>query len=245
MKKNIKCGLSYVGTRYFGWQKTKSGPSIEESLENALMQILGCRIVLQAASRTDKGVHAKGQVVNFFTDLEDLNLEKLQRSLSSLLPKDISLLKVELAEENFHPTLDCLGKKYQYQICNQSVQLPFNRNFSWHFYYTLDLSKMQKGAKILEGTHDFSAFSSEIYENPIRTIHQITLIPAKERRLFLEITGDNFLYKMVRSIVGTLAYVGSGKISLDQVKKILQSKQRRQSGMTAPAHGLCLAEIFY
>ena len=158
---NIRLTLSYLGTLYLGWQKTRMGPSIEEALEKALSQILQESISLQAASRTDAGVHAEGQVVNFFTKQEKLDLKRLQKSLNGLLPKEISVIDISFAPDPFHPTLDVLGKEYHYHLCCSTVQLPFYRHVSWHFPYLLDLQKMQDAAQLLVGKHDFSAFCNE------------------------------------------------------------------------------------
>lgn len=245
MKQNIKVILSYDGTRYFGWQKTKMGPSIEEILQYSLEKILKHPIKLQAASRTDRGVHAQGQVVNFFRENLSLELSKLQRALQGLVPKDISIRTLEFAPECFHPTLDCLGKEYHYQICNTEVQVPFHRDFSWHIHLPLNVELMRQGGQILIGTHDFSAFSNIRMKNSIRTVEEISIIEHPDKRILISVKGENFLYKMVRNLVGTLVYIGLEKIPLSQLQEILLSKQRALAGITAPAHGLCLKEVFY
>ena len=241
--RNIKLILAYEGTRYLGWQKTAMGPSIEEELEKVLAQILRHPIALQAASRTDAGVHAEGQVVNFFTAVE-IPLEKLQKSLNSLLPKDISVLQMEIAADSFHPTLDSQGKEYHYSVCLVDPQLPFHRNFSWLFSYPINLEEMKKAALFLKGKHDFSAFTNEKQENNVREIFDI-VIELNEERLKIRVSGNNFLYKMVRNIVGTLLYIGCGKLSAKEIGAILESKDRTRAGVTAPAHGLVLKEVFY
>lgn len=240
---NIKCLLAYDGSAYFGWQKTKIGPSIEETLEKTLFQILQEPIKLQAASRTDRGVHAEGQVANFLTQ-KSLDLDKLQASLRSLLPKDISLISLEEKNENFHPTLDCLSKEYHYWIFNDQTQFPIYRNFSWHVPSKLNMSLVKEAAKILSGTHDFSAFSTKKYSDPIRHIHEISL-KKEDKRLCFCIKGTTFLYKMIRILVGTLVYVGIGKLSLEKLPEILEGKKRKAAGITAPAHGLFLKKVFY
>ncbi len=239
--KNIQCTLAYCGTHYLGFQKTKMGPSIEQTVQEALEKILQHPIQLQAASRTDQGVHAEGQVINFFSNITDLGL--LHESLRSLLPSDIAPLHLDWAPEDFHPTLDNKGKEYHYLICNSPTQIPFHRDFSWHFYSPLDLELMKQAAQTLKGTHDFSAFSPITYDNSVRHIEKIEALPLENQRLLLKIQGDNFLYKMVRNIVGTLAYIGSGKLS--NIHQILESKDRKQAGITAPAHGLYLKQVFY
>lgn len=243
MKSNIKLIIAYEGTHYLGWQKTAMGPSIEEELEKVLTQILRHPVALQAASRTDAGVHAEGQVVNFFTEVE-MPLERLQKSLNGLLPKDISVLKIELADKSFHPTLDSRGKEYHYSICLGSTQLPFHRNFSWHFSYPVNLEEMKKAAKHLKGRHDFSAFTNERQEDNVREIFDIMIEPSADR-LKIRVSGNNFLYKMVRNIVGTLLYVGCGKLSSEELPAILASRDRTRAGVTAPALGLILKEVYY
>jgi tRNA pseudouridine38-40 synthase len=245
---NLKLILAYDGTRYLGWQKTKLGPSIEETLERALAQILQEPIFLQAASRTDRGVHAEGQVVNFITLKDALDIKKLHKSLNGLLPKDISVLSIEQALDSFHPTLNAKGKEYHYHLCLQPIQLPHNRYYSWHLRYPVNTPLMQKGAEIFLGSHDFSAFCNERSQQDsdrVRTLSHLELISVSEGRLKCILIGDSFLYKMVRNLVGTLVYLGYGKLSLDSLPKILSERDRRQAGITAPAHGLVLKRVIY
>jgi tRNA pseudouridine38-40 synthase len=246
---NIKIIIAYEGTNYLGWQKTDTGSSIEANLEKALEQILQEKVILQAASRTDRGVHADGQVVNFHTNKEKLNLGKLLIGINALLPPDIAVLQVEEVRPDFHATLEVSAKEYHYNICYGPVQLPEHRFYSWHFPYPLDVELMQKAATLLEGTHDFSAFTNqkknETYENHIRTVDGIRIDTNGKERLKVTVKGKHFLYKMVRNLVGTLAYVGVGKIKLDEVKAILENKNRTLAGITAPAQGLVLHLIEY
>lgn len=246
---NHKLLVAYDGTNYFGWQKTSSGPSIEEALEKALEQILQERIVLQAASRTDRGVHATGQVVDFHSSHLIQDYGKFRIGINALLPPDIAVLEAEEAPPAFHPTLNVKNKEYQYALCFGKVQLPQKRLYSWHFHYDLDVGKMQQAALALQGTHDYSAFcnqkKNEVYENHIRTIDQISIQSTQPDCLLITISGHSFLYKMVRNIVGTLAYVGCGKITPIEIADILLHKDRTLAGVTAPAHGLTLAKIKY
>lgn len=246
--RNIKLTVSYDGTRYLGWQKTKTGPSIEECLEKAAGQILQEKVSLQAASRTDRGVHAEGQVVNFVTSKPDLDLRRLQHGINALLPDDISIRALEDVTLEFHPTLQAKGKEYQYQICNSPVQLPFFRHISWHYPLPLLLDQMREASLKLIGQHDFSAFCNELAiqeTNPICTLTEIIISPVEKGRLLISISGDHFLYKMVRNLVGTLVYVGAGKILPSSLPSILEKKDRTQAGITAPAHGLFLKQVFY
>jgi tRNA pseudouridine38-40 synthase len=244
---NVKLTIAYEGTHFLGWQKTKMGPSIEESLEKALATLGYRDVVLQAASRTDAGVHANGQVINFFAT-EAPNLRKLCNGLNALLPEGISVLNAECAESDFHPTLHVSGKQYHYHLCLDPVQYPFHRHTSWHFPATLCLNSMQQAAEMLIGTHDFSSFCNErslLKNDAVRTLHAIAIDPLPNNRLRMAVSGNHFVYKMVRNIVGTLVYIGCGKLSVSEMPQILSSKDRRCAGTTAPAHGLCLQKVFY
>jgi len=248
LKLNVKMIIAYDGTCYLGWQKTRMGMSIEEVLQECLEKILQEKISLQAASRTDAGVHAEGQVVNFFTTKKISN-ERLKLSLNSLLPKDIAILHVENASADFHPTLDCIGKEYHYHLCFGSVQYPRHRFYSWHFPQELNADNMRQAAASLIGEHDFSAFcnfkKNAAYSNYIRQIQDIEILELPQKRLCIKIRGNHFLYKMARNIAGTLVYVGCGKLSLEDLPEILGSKKRTLAGMTAPAHGLALHKVLF
>lgn len=248
MMQNIKLVVAYDGTSYRGWQKTPTGPSIESILQATLEQILQHAAPLQAASRTDAGVHAQGQVINFFTS-KQLDLNRLQISLNSLLPKDITILSVEKMDPDFHPTLNSVGKEYRYYICHGRAQLPHRRLYAWHYPYKLNISAMHKAAQTLIGQHDFASFcnfrKNAHYLHTIREIRQIELVETGKDEICIHLIGNHFLYKMVRNIVGTLAYVGQGKIKAEEVKAILDSEDRTLAGMTAPAHGLFLYQVFY
>lgn len=241
---NHKMILSYDGSAYFGWQKTKTGPSVQETLERAFFQILRAPVLIEAASRTDRGVHAKGQVVNFF--LTNLTLpDRLTYSLNSVLPPDIRVLHIESASDNFHPTLHALSKEYRYQICNAPVQLPSHRLYSWHIHTPLDLVAMQKAGALLIGTHDFAAFTTIATGNTIRTLFDVKIIALSSDRLEIRITGDKFLYKMVRRLVGTLVAIGKHTLSQVEMSHLLTNPNRARAGVTAPAHGLTLHQIHY
>jgi tRNA pseudouridine38-40 synthase len=250
---NIKLVIAYHGASFLGWQKTKMGQSIEETLETALRQILQHPVKLQAASRTDTGVHAEGQVINFTTS-KSLCLKSLQHRLNRMLQNKIAVINAEEMPTDFHPTLSCLKKEYRYQICHGFLQLPFFRQTSWHFPYFLDVEQMKRAAQHLIGTHDFSAFCNErsLWDrDPICHIEKIEILPSSEtltqveNPLCIHMIGDHFLFRMARNITGTLAYIGCGKIKAEQVPMILASKDRTLAGVTAPAHGLILKRVFY
>lgn len=248
-RKNLKLVIAYDGTAYKGWQKNAIGQSIEGTLQQVLEQILQHPVSLQAASRTDAGVHARGQVVNFFTTSDNIVLKRLRISLNQLLPSDIVVLEIEHVPEQFHPTTDVLSKEYQYMICYGKVQMPEDRLYSWHLPYSLDIASMRAAAQFFCGEFDFKAFcnfkKNEMYKDYIRSLTTVEIDEFSTNRLQIRITGKNFLYKMVRNIVGTLVYVGREKIAISEVPKILASKDRTQAGMTAPALGLTLHKINY
>lgn len=245
--RNFKLVLSYLGTHYLGWQKTPFGPSIESSLEIALHRIMHITPSLEAASRTDAGVHALNQVVHFLID-HPIEPSVLKKALNSILPKDISVQSVEKMPLSFHSTLDACKKQYWYDLCLGPVQLPFYRNTSWHFPYSLDVEAMRYAAQHFLGSHDFSALCNERFafeRNPICCIEDISIEWLSEHRLRYVIKGDRFLYKMVRNMVGTLIDIGRKKRQEMDISHILLSKDRKKGGVCAPAHGLCLHSIYY
>jgi tRNA pseudouridine38-40 synthase len=241
--KNFRLTLAYDGTPFLGWQKTAMGPSIEETLEGVLVQILQHPVQLQAASRTDAGVHARGQVVNFFSPTA-LSCARLLQSINGLLPNTIVLRDITEAPFPFHPTLDALEKEYHYTLCLSPLQLPFDRTFSWHVPFPLNLDAMAAASLLLTGTHDFAAFSNERTEDTIRTLSKVTP-HLTDTSLTLTVRGNRFLYRMVRNLVGTLVAIGRGQIIPTDLPAIFQSRDRRRAGMTAPPHGLSLEEVAY
>lgn len=225
------------------------GPSIQETLETALSTVLQEAISVEAASRTDAGVHALAQTANFFTSRPMEKLDRLHYSLNQLLPKNITVTELQEASESFHPTLDNRGKEYHYYICHGQYQMPANRCFSWHFPHVLDIENMRKAASYFIGEKDFSSLLTEKlehrYKDHVRDLRGISIDPLPDQRLVIKVSGRTFLYKMVRTLVGTLAYVGCGKICVDDIPEILNSGERARAGVTAPAHGLYLASVEY
>jgi tRNA pseudouridine38-40 synthase len=246
---NIKLIIAYDGRAYLGWQKTHMGPSIEATLQKVIEQIVQHPAPLQAASRTDAGVHAQGQVVNFLTSKIHLDLDKFRISLNSLLPKDMTILHAELMPFSFHPTLDCVGKEYRYFICFGPTQLPHHRFYSWHVSCFLNVELILQALPLLIGTHNFAAFcnvkKNAHYTDYVREVQLLDLFEIEKKRLCIRIRGNHFLYKMVRNLVGTLVDIGREKIILENLPAILRSEYRPQAGVTAPAHGLFLYQVFY
>lgn len=244
MSLNIQLIISYDGTHYLGWQKTRMGPSIQEELEKALLRILGCSITTEAASRTDRGVHAKGQVVHFKTD-QIIDPRRFRGGLNAVLPKDISVQSVHVQKPDFHPTLDAIAKEYHYWICNGPVQIPIHRLYSWHVHEPLDYHAMRNASSDFLGTNDFIAFTNEKTDNSVRNVQRVDIQEHPDHRIQIILQADRFLYKMARNIVGTLVDIGRRKQIKNTVSEMIANKKRSLAGMTAPAHGLFLMKVFY
>ena len=249
MTQHIVLVLAYDGGAYYGWQKTKEGPSIEESLQRVLQQIFQEPIHLQAASRTDRGVHAEWQIVDFVIQKPVNDLNRLAISLNQLLPPDIRCRHACLApNETFHPTLDVMKKTYRYLISTGPVQLPSLRRTHWHVHYPLDLSLFHDASTLFLGTKDFRGVCNRRAdlneEDTVRTVHSIR-IQEQPQALVVFVEANHFLYKMARTIVGTMVCVARGNLSIDAIPEALQSRKRALAGVTAPAHGLSLIEVTY
>lgn len=206
-----------------------------------MKQILQEPVQLQAASRTDRGVHAFGQVVTVFSS-KPLN----RLSINRLLPKSLVVLSIEKVPFCFHPSLDAVEKEYHYSICYGEYQMPHDRAFSWHNpSKQLNINAMRQFASHWVGTHDFSAFclnrKKKEVGSCVRTIKRIHFEQIGTNRLRIEVTGDSFFYKMVRALVGTLVMIGKEKIHSNPIQKV----DRRAAGVTAPAHGLSLVKVTY
>lgn len=239
--------VSYQGTNYCGWQKQKNAITIEETLNKAISDLFGTEISVMGASRTDTGVHAKGNVAVIDTENMTIAADKIAYALNARLPKDIRIQKSEEVSKDFHPRYDKNRKKYSYKILNNAVEMPIYREYTYHVYGTLNMGLMRKAAQYLIGEHDFKAFCSvnTQVESTIRTIYDISITKNYDNIISIDIEGNGFLYNMVRIIVGTLLEVGIGKMDVERVKEILDSKDRKNAGPTAPARGLILEWILY
>ncbi len=244
--RNIKLTLEYDGTGYHGWQIQPNSSTIQGVLEEKIGIIAGQRITLIASGRTDAGVHALGQVTNFRTE-SSIPLEALKRGVNSLLPDDIAIKRVDTVSDDFHARFSAKSKLYEYRIFNNPVLSPMERNFSWHISQRLDLSKMQKAAEALLGTHDFSSFRSAQTDNlnPVRSMMAVEIKKKKNHIVSFRLRANAFLKQMVRNIVGTLVDVGRGKIEPGEFRGILEARDRTKAGMTAPPNGLFLVEVEY
>ncbi|MFW5788122.1 MAG: tRNA pseudouridine(38-40) synthase TruA [Halanaerobiales bacterium] len=243
---NIKILLEYDGTNFQGWQKQKhTTQTVQQQLENCLKKINKKPVQVVGAGRTDSGVHAEGQVANFFLNIK-MPVERIPLALNSILRDDIVCKKAEKVSEDFHARFDAMGKRYRYRILNRSFHSVFTRNYVYTFYKNLNYEAMGKAAHFFQGTHDFSAFQSKgsDVKNTIRTIDYIEL-KRKNEEIWLVVDGDGFLYNMIRIIVGTLLEVGVGKLIPKKIPKIIKSGSRSQAGFTAPARGLTLVRVYY
>ncbi len=246
--------IAYRGTPFLGWQKTGTGLSVQGVLESTLQKILqDYSLETQGASRTDRGVHALGQIVDFTIKKPILNLDRFQTSLNQLLPKEITCSHIQrITNPAFHPSLSTIGKCYEYKINKGKVPSPFHLDLAWHIHYDLDISLMEELAKNFQGTHDFYGFCNQreglSYTTTVRNLSTISLKTTQEYNaniITFTLIGDNFLYKMARNIVGTLVWVGVKKIPYEQALQALLTQNRTLAGVTAPAHGLTLVEVLY
>ncbi len=242
---NIRIWLKYDGTDFHGYQIQKNGITVQEHIEKAIMKITGVKTSVTGCSRTDAGVHALMYAANFHSDTK-IPDEKLPVALNTALPDTIRVYKAERVSENFHATFSAVEKTYEYTIDTNDIADPFLKRYAWHYNYYVDSERMKEGAVHLIGKHDFTAFmaSGGQVKTTVRTVKDIE-ITEKDKVITLRITADGFLYNMVRIIAGTLVYCGAGKLSPDDVKKMLESKDRREGGVTAPPEGLKLISVVY
>ncbi len=244
--KNFKAVLSYDGTRYRGWQRQgNTTNTIQGKIEAVLSRLLGAPVEAAGSGRTDAGAHAMGQVVSFRAETE-LSADEILHGLRTYLPTDIGALSVMDAPPRFHARLSARSKTYCYRIWNSDVPNVFERNYLWHMPAPLDVDAMCEAAIPLLGTHDFAAFctSHGKKKSTVRTIMALKIERMGEE-VRLTVTGDGFLYNMVRILTGTLVEVGLGQREAASVERALVSLDRQRSGSTAPAQGLCLMEVVY
>jgi len=244
--RTIKLTIEYDGTNYLGWQVQPKGPTIQRVLEETLKKITGEEVRLIGSGRTDAGVHAFGQVAHFKTHSK-ISLHSMARALNSLLPPDIVIRRVREVDENFHARKSCKSKIYEYRILNRNLRSAFYNKYAWHIPQKLNLKEMKEATRYLIGEHDFSSFRSvgTPTQTATRKVIRAEWKKGRDGLLYFEIEANGFLKQMVRAMVGTLVEVGRGRLSSDEFQEILQSKDRRKAGPTAPAHGLLLKEVKY
>lgn len=243
--RNIKLTIAYDGTDFHGWQRQPELRTVQATLEDAIGQLTGTIPNCQASGRTDAGVHALGQVVNFLTVSRHAP-EVFVRALNALTPPDIQILDAEEMPQAFHATLDASSKRYRYVIDNSRFGDPFRRRYAWHVFQPLDAEAMHEAAQSLRGRHDFRSFETNW---PNRTSSVRTIFDIEARRdgetVTIEVEADGFLYNMVRAISGTLTLVGQGKRSGSWVGEVLRAETRTKAGPTSPPQGLFLLNVRY
>ncbi|MEG2668211.1 MAG: tRNA pseudouridine(38-40) synthase TruA [Lachnospiraceae bacterium] len=243
--KRIKLTIAYDGTNYCGWQIQPNGITIEEVLNNTLSKMLKEEIIIIGASRTDSGVHALGNVAVFDTQTT-IPPDRIAYALNRRLPEDIVIVKSEEVNADFHPRYCNSRKTYQYNIINTHTIIPTKRLTNYFVSYELDIEKMRQAAAYLVGEHDFISFCNirTDVKDTVRTITEFSITQAGDE-IQIVISGNGFLYNMVRIIIGTLIRVGRGFYEPKKIQDILEAKDRKAAGATAPAHGLTLVEIEY
>ena len=246
-KRNIKLVVAYNGSRYHGWQRQADGlPTVQAALEGALQRVVGHPVTVNGAGRTDAGVHALGQVANFFTSNLAIPLANLRRAADSRCPPDIGVLSAEEVGPDFHASRSAVGKTYRYRIYIGAAKPVARAEQVYHCRCPLEAEPMAFAARRLLGRHDFRGFASsaETRQNTVRTITRCEVTNCEDE-LHVTISGDGFLYKMVRNIVGVLVEIGRGRWDADRIDLIFSSGDRRHAGPTAPASGLCLMHVAY
>ena len=242
----IKLTIEYQGTHYVGWQLQHNGVSIQARLMDAVEKLLGERVPVEAAGRTDAGVHATGQVVCLSTE-RVLPLKAYWMGLNSLLPEDIAVVRAEEVPAAFDPRRWSLGKRYRYRVSNRPSRSPLLRATHWEIFAPLDVEALREGAEHLIGRHDFSSFRASDCQaaHAVREVRRVEVRGQSGRELSIAVEGTAFLKHMVRNLVGTLMEVGKGRRSPAWVAEVLAARERKRAGPTAPAHGLVLEEVFY
>ena len=245
-RRNIKLVVAYDGTRFHGWQRQLGVPTVQENLERAAAMVVGHPLHVLGAGRTDAGVHALGQVASFRTTNLVIPLVNLRRAISSRCGREIAVLSAAVVRDDFHASASAVGKTYRYRIHVGPEKPVMLASQVCHYPRPLDAARMAQAARLLLGEHDFRgfAYSAEKREDTVRTI---TACDVSERgqEIHVTVTGDGFLYKMVRNIVGTLIEIGRGHWAPERIDQVIASRQREYAGPTAVPGGLYMVHVFY
>lgn len=243
--RNICLTVAYDGTDFHGYQIQPNLRTVQGILQNAIYEVTGEAVQLHASGRTDAGVHAWGQVVNFHTQAR-IPLEKWPVALNARLPQDVVIRAAKEVPSDFHARFSAKRKIYRYLLDRSPIPHVFYRRYAYHVPYPLDLASIQKAASYLLGKHDFTSFCAAAtpVENKVRELYRIDL-QEEEPFLMLFFEGEGFLWNMVRILVGTLLQVGWGRWPAEKIPRILEARDRTQAGFTAPAHGLTLWQVIY
>ena len=255
MERTLRLLIAYDGSNYCGWQRQRQGEStIQETLERQLGRLCDEPITLHGAGRTDTGVHALGMVAHLHTR-STIAVSALARGLNALLPRDIRILAAEEAAVDFHSRFNVLGKTYRYDFCTSALQMPCSRHYQAHFPGPFDGKRLAPALPLLLGAHDFSSFertgsrdkTAGTGRGAVRTLSAVSCTPnlGQAQCWSIRVTGDGFLRQMVRILAGTLIDIGQGRRQPLELDAILTGRDRRLAGLTAPACGLFLEQIYY
>lgn len=247
-----KITIEYKGTDYSGWQRQDKAPSIQQSIEEAITKFCQQEIVIQAAGRTDAGVHAKAQIAHFDLD-RDIGTFELTKALNAhLRPQTISIIKTEIVEAEFHARFHAKNKLYHYRIINRSPFLTYDKDLAWHVKHRLDVDAMQDAAQVFVGTHDFTTFRDTNCQakSPVKTLDRLDVSVRDYdgvggREIIIAAESRSFLHHQVRNMAGTLKMVGEGKWTKADVVSALAAKDRTKGGPTAASEGLYLVRVDY
>lgn len=246
MIQHFKITIEYDGTLFFGWQRQKDQVTVQGEIEKTLSIILNQTVVIAGSGRTDAGVHAWGQTASFSADTT-LDCNRIKKAVNSLMKLPVVIRDCCIVPGDFHAQYSALSKEYHYVVLNRPDPCAIGCRYQWHIPCPLNLSAMEDCCRIITGVHDFKSFENtgSPRSSTVREIFCATIEPQTDDQLVFKIRASGFLKYMVRNIVGTLVAVGKGKISVDQFKKILDARDRKRAGATAPAHGLFLKKVYY
>lgn len=244
MRQRLWARVEYEGAAFYGFQVQARHRTVQGELERAVSAVTGSEVRVCGAGRTDRGVHAQGQIVAFEAEWKR-GLADLQRALNAVLPDDVAILELGPAEEQFHPRFSARSRTYRYTILNQRWRQPLARRSAWHVAQPLDVDSMARASRCLIGTHDFATFGRPLKgENTVRTVFRAEW-EADLPRLAFEIEADGFLRRMVRSLVGSLVRVGRSEVTVDEFEGLLGARDRSRIRLVAPPQGLCLVRVDY
>ena len=244
---NYLLKIEYNGSNFVGWQSQKNGKSIQNEIEKALKKVLKSKIKLEGAGRTDKGVHALGQYACFKHKKKIDNKEKFLQSINFFLSKNlISIIKIKLKKNDFHARFNAKKRIYEYIIVNRPSSLSIDKGKAWHVKKKISLNLLKRGGKIFKGTHDFSTFraSSCTAKSPVKKMESVS-IKRNNEKIYIKFVSRSFLQNQVRSMVGCLKYLSTGKWSIEEFKDVMRSKKRAKCAPPAPAEGLYLLDVKY
>ncbi|WP_457552018.1 tRNA pseudouridine(38-40) synthase TruA [Desulfobacula sp.] len=246
MNKNFKLIIEYDGTHFFGWQKQKDKKTVQGEIEKALTRILNQKVKISGSGRTDAGVHAFGQVANFYADTNILP-QKLKKGINSLIKDPVVIRECCVVEDKFHARYNAVSKEYRYVILNREDPCVIGRLYQWHIRSPLDLKAMKQCCQIILGKLDFKSFEStgSPRSSSIREVFFSDINPLEGDRIEFKICASGFLKYMVRNLMGTIVLAGLNKISVNEFVEILEARDRTKAGATAPAHGLFLKKVNY